>query len=91
VFYRINAIKENKMSEFIRSIGNCRVNGIGFDLYENKDDTATIRPNRLGADFPNRSWIKFDSVESAEAAIDHIAGEDTEGAQRVQNLKNHWL
>ena len=79
------------MSQFIRTIGKCAVNGISFDLYENKDSSATIRPVKNGHTFPRASWLGFDGLEQAEAEVDQVAGEDSEGAERVQNLKNAWL
>ena len=79
------------MAKFIRSIGNCLVNNFGFDLYENKDGTAVIRPVKLRRDFPSKHWIRFDSLEDAEKTIERVAGEDTEGAQRVYKLIKAWL
>lgn len=74
---------------FIRSIGRCLVNGYGFDLYENEDGTATVRPVKLYRDLPKSKWVKFDSLESAEKAIENIAG-DTSGAERVRELIEVW-
>ena len=78
------------MSNFIKSIGNCYVNSIGFDLYENKSGTATIRPIKAhGIDFPKRDWINFDSLDEAEEFIEKVAGDST-GAEKVSKLKE-WF
>lgn len=79
------------MSKFIRTIGNTASNGISFDLYENKDASATIRPVRNMTDLPRKKWQKFDSLEAAENRIDDICGNDLFGAQRVAKLKEVWL
>lgn len=80
-----------KKSEFVRTIGRCFVNSRGFDLYENKNGTATIRFTHPGGDLSKNLWKNFPSLEAAENVIDRIAGEDTIGAERVQKLKNAWL
>lgn len=79
------------MSNFIRKIGGCAVNSISFTLYENKDGSATVRPEKNGTPFPRAKWITFESLEAAEKSIDSVAGEETEGAQRVHNLKKAWM
>jgi hypothetical protein len=76
------------MSKFIKSIGRCYVNNIGFDLYENKDKSATIRPLKLGHQFPKKYWFKFDSLILAEEFIDNI---NLHGASLVQHLKEVLL
>ena len=86
-----NELEQNKMSTFQRSIGNCTLNGIGFDLYENKNGSAAVRPVNRTVDFPRKHWLTFDSLAAAERSIDSAAGVDTEGAQRVRNLKRAWL
>jgi hypothetical protein len=78
------------MSNFIRSIGGCYVANIGFDLYENKNGSATVRPIKLGHDFPKTKWLKFKDLAAAEAAIDSISPGLT-GAQRVAALQQAWL
>jgi hypothetical protein len=78
------------MSKFIRSIGGCYVANIGFDLYENKNGTATVRPVKLGNDFPKPKWLTFPNLEAAELAIETAAKGEV-GAQRVHNLKQVWL
>ena len=55
---------------FIKSIGKVYFNNIGFDLHENEDGTATIRPVKLGHDLPGWEWKKFESLEAAENWID---------------------
>jgi len=79
-----------RMAKFIRSIGNCLVNNYGFDLYENENGTATIRPVKLSRDLPRKMWLTYDSIDDAEAAINDMAGEDSEGAQRVKRLIDVW-
>ncbi len=79
------------MSTFIRIIGRASWNGYGFDLYENKDGSATIRPTRNGNDLPTRFWKKFESIKAAENKIEFIAGEDVYGIDRVIKLINEWL
>lgn len=79
------------MTKFIRTIGKCAVNDISFDVYENKDGSATVRPNNRGTDFPKSKFIKFDSLDVMDVEIDNLVGEDVLGAQRVQALKRVWL
>jgi len=79
------------MATFIRAIGRCAVNGISFDVYENKDGSATVRPVQKGTDFPRPSWRNYESLEELENTIDKLVGEDLTGASRVQKLKEIWL
>lgn len=76
------------MPKFIRSIGKCYVNRIGFDLYQNQDYSATIRPTTPAKDFPKGKWIKFESLEDAESWIDSIDKDEYTGASLVQAIKN---
>ena len=76
------------MSTYIRSIGKCYVNGIGFDLHVNPDGTANIRPVKLSRDLPPKLWKKFDNLEAAENFIDEIDNDDLTGAGLVDALKN---
>jgi hypothetical protein len=68
-----------------KNIGNCRLNGIGFDLYERKDGTATIVPDKNTRQLPRKNWMKFGSWESAEKWIE-VRCEGLEGASRVNKL-----
>lgn len=79
------------MATFIKTIGRCAVNGLSFDLYENDDSSATIRPVKNGHDLPRKQWRKFENVDAATSAVDDAAGEDATGAQRVLNLIRAWL
>jgi len=79
------------MSEFIRKIGSCSVNGISFSVYENKDGSATVRPCKLSHEFPNSKWIEFESLEVLEEKTNKLVGEDYLGARRVHALKRIWL
>lgn len=77
------------MTKFIRSIGKCYVNNIGFDIYENQDGTAHIRPTKQGGhDLPRKYWETFASVEDAEAFVDQHDSGDLTGAGLVQKLKD---
>ena len=73
------------MSEFIRTIGRCSVNSISFDVYQNQDDSVTVRPSKLGSDFHQKKWIKFDCMEDLETLIEN---QDESGAALVQKLKD---
>lgn len=77
------------MSTLIRCIGKCYVNRFGFDLYENDDGTAHIRPTKQGGhDLPRKYWKVFNSLESAESFIEHQDEDGLTGAGLVQKLKN---
>jgi len=77
------------MAKFIRSIGRCYVNGVGFDLYQNSDGSATIRPTRIdGRGYRKRCWLKFSSLGRAESFIESF---ECEGASLIQKLKDHAL
>lgn len=75
-----------KKSEFIRNIGQCRWNGIGADLYENQDGTATIRFDKNGSDLPRKTWQKFDSVDDAVIHIERHQGSN--GLSTLINILN---
>ena len=76
------------MSTFIRTISKTRYNSIGFDVYENKDGSATIRPEKLGHDLPSKHWVKFDSLNAIEKFIESI---DMTGVQLVFELQKRFL
>ena len=76
------------MSKFIRTIGRAALNGFHFDLYENKNGTATIRPARNLHDLPPKHWVKFKSLDEVETMIDKI---DLEGVVLVKHLINKYL
>ncbi|WP_045860290.1 hypothetical protein [Teredinibacter purpureus] len=76
------------MSKFIRSIGKCAVNGIGFDIYENKNGSATIRPTKMNSDLPRKFWKTFDGADKLESFIDQHDNQHLTGAGLVQALKD---
>lgn len=76
------------MSIFIKSIGNCRVNNIGFDVYENKDGSATIVPEKLTKNLPKKFWVRFENLNSLNIYLDDIG---LTGAILVQELKRRLL
>ena len=75
------------MSKYIRTIGDVYVNYICFDIYENKDGSATIRPCKAGSDFPRKKWICFESLEALEANLELNNEHDLSGAALVHYLK----
>ena len=76
------------MSKFIRIVGGCSVNNIGFDVYGNKDGSATLRPTKCGNHMPRSKWVKFESLDCLEEKIEKI---DLCGANLVQKLKDIYL
>lgn len=76
------------MSKFIRMIGRAYFNNVGFDVYENEDGSATVRPVKLWHDFPKKHWIKFDSLDHLEEWLDKI---DLSGVELVAALQELWL
>lgn len=62
------------MSKFIKSVGKARYNGIGFNMYANKDGSVSIRPHSANtlADYPKKFWLKFESEEKADEYIDNL-------------------
>lgn len=75
---------------FIRTIGNCALNGYSFDVYENKNGSATIRPVKSMSDFPRPQWMTFKDLDSLENWVENRCG-DVVGAGRVQILKGIFL
>lgn len=71
---------------FVRSIGRCLVNNVGFNLHDD-DCGATIRPVKMWSDYPKRYWLTFDTLEEAEEYLERV-GQDREGADLVQRLKD---
>ena len=78
------------MSEFIRIIGGCSFNGFGFDIYENKNGSATVRPTKNGNHMPTKKWINYESIERLESALDQICGDST-GVDRVRILIKRFV
>ncbi len=76
------ATEQDTMSNYITCVGRSRVNNFSFDLYENKDGSASIRPCKLGHDLPTTTWLTYKSVDEARDYIDKVCG-DLEGAQRA--------
>lgn len=75
-------IEDNIMSNYITCVGRARVNGFSFDVHENKDGSASIRPNKLMHDLPTATWLTYDSVDDALGFIESVCG-DLEGVQRA--------
>ena len=71
---------------FIRSIGNVRFNGIGADLYENKDKTACICFDKLTHDLPGYLDLQFKSLIDAELFIECKKGSN--GLNTLINILN---
>ena len=69
---------------FIKSIGNVRINGLGADLYENTDLSASIRFDKNTHPLPHRTNIVFDDLESAEKFIEENEGSN--GASTLDNI-----
>ncbi|HBF46199.1 MAG TPA: hypothetical protein DDW91_06865 [Shewanella frigidimarina] len=76
------------MATYIRTIAKIRFNNVGFDIYENKNGTATIRPENLGSDFPKSKWIDFDSLEELEEFIDGLG---MTGVSLIAHLQDRFL
>lgn len=76
------------MSKYITCVGGLRVNNFSFDIYENKDGSASIRANKLGYDLPTKTWLTYNSVEEAKDYINEVCG-DLEGAQRALYFWEH--
>ncbi len=74
------------MAKFIKSIGKVRYNGIGADLYENKDGTATIRFDKNMSALPRKSFLKFGSLNNAEEFIENSKGSN--GLNTLINILN---
>lgn len=70
------------MSNYITCVGRARINNFSFDVHENKDGSASIRPNKLGHDLPTKTWLTYESVDDALAYIEDVCG-DLEGAKRA--------
>lgn len=76
------------MSTYITCVGRARINNFSFDVYENKDGSASIRANKLGHDLPTKTWLIYSSVEEAKDYIEKVCG-DLEGAQRALYFWEH--
>ena len=61
---------------FIKNIGKVRFNGLGADLYENKNGTATIRFDKNCTALPKKTYLCFDDLVKAEAFIESKEGSD---------------
>lgn len=72
------------MSKFIKNIGNCRWNGIGVDLYENKDGSARINFDKNGRNLPKRTQLKFKSTDAASEFIERKKGSN--GVNTIINI-----
>lgn len=69
-------VVKNSNSVYLRSIGGCFYNNIGFDLYINKDNSYTVRPNKLGHDLPSSKFIKFANYSDFLRVCDNKNGVD---------------
>lgn len=74
------------MSKYIRNIGKCRYNGLGCDLYENKDSSATLRFSKNANMFHHKTSQKFDSLSDAEDYIERNEG--SSGLNTLINILN---
>ena len=83
-----NLIRENNMSTYITCVGRARVNNFSFDVHENKNGSASIRPNKLGHDLPPKTWLTYKSVDDAKDYIEEVCG-DLEGAERAMYFWNN--
>lgn len=77
-------------AQFIRTIGKCSFNGYSFDVYENTNGSATIRPCRFSNTLPAPNFILFDSLNNLEKKLNDICG-DLEGVDRVRKLIEVYL
>jgi len=71
------------MSTLIRSIGKVRFNGLGADLYENKNGTASIKFDKNCTQLPKRTNLCFDNLGKAETFI-----ESKQGSNSLNTLVN---
>jgi len=84
----LNTTEQYIMSNYITCVGRSRVNNFSFDIYENKDGSASIRANKLGHDLPTRTWLTYSSIEEAKDFVKEVCG-DLEGAERVLYFWEH--
>lgn len=61
-------------SAVIKNIGKMRYKGIGANLYQNEDLTASIRFNLLADELPSNTALNFDSIEQAKLFIESKKG-----------------
>lgn len=73
-------VSKMKGAVLMRSIGMCRINGNGVDLYSLKDKKALLVHDVLGR--ISGISMEFDSMDSAVEWIEKTAGESS-GAQRL--------
>ena len=82
--------------DLIRSIGNCRVNGIGADLYTTTNGGVMICFDKNGrvihrAADGSLAQVEFASIDEAEDFLDSIPHAKGNGFQLVQGLKDRYL
>lgn len=73
---------------YISCVGRSRVNGFSFDIHENKDGSASIRPNKLGHDLPTTTWLTYNSVEQAKDYIEEVCGDLREAERTLHFWEN---
>jgi hypothetical protein len=54
---------EIKMSKFVRFIGRCSMNNNAVALYENKNGTFTLKPERFDRTLSKSFWKNFETGE----------------------------
>lgn len=69
---------------FIRSVGGCRLNGLGAYLYENPDMSASIRFDKNTHPLPSKFNMVFHSLDAAENFIELNSGSN--GASTLNNI-----
>lgn len=84
----LNTTEQYIMSNYITCVGRARINDFSFDVHENKNGSASIRPNKLGYDLPTATWLTYDSVDDALEFIEELCG-DLEGAERALYFWEH--
>lgn len=57
-------------AKFIKTIGNCSYKGYSFSLYENRDGSATLRPEKFSRQLSRKHFINFPSVGFATDYLD---------------------
>lgn len=92
----MEAKKQKKIRwKLIRTIGNCRLNGYAFDLFESNAGNAVIRIEKDYEYVGRKNWLYFDSVEEANNCVDNIAidcdGDQIYGTERVYALMQRWV
>lgn len=72
-------------SKFIRNLGQCRVNFVGADQYENADGSCTIRFDLPSKNIHRDYWLHFNSVDTCDKWLSSL--ECNNGYTLVTTLK----